>query len=573
MALFDFEDGRLPSGWEQPAGSAAPWAIDTAQAHSGTRSLRSGVVGDSQASIVRVSVECVAGEIAFWYRVSSESGYDGLRFSIDGVSQLLDGRELASGYLDWALAQFSVAPGGHVFQWTYSKDGSSSIYDDAAWIDAVSIPVRPPSVAARIAMTFGAMARVAARLSAPFSAAAEVVAPTGAVAARLAAPFAVLSAAVAARLAAPFSAPARTAVAARLAAPFSAPDTSALVTTSAPRLLHAGRELSLCGTLEISADEGSPVWVCAPELALPEDYAAVQIGDALTLELGGSTWALVCDGRSYSDGEQGPSYKLSAISPVALLGAPWALDTSIAQPGMARDLVCALLDQSVDWQLPNWLVPLEALSAQGTPLELARTLVAAVGGLLESLPSGALVARPAYPVSPPDYPSAAASVLTDHVVLAHAEEADAVQRLNRYTITSGGDLEAAATPAIQIESEQVDGDPHRYTVRCYPYPLRAVGLVHTGDANTRIGPRAALAETRSELIEFQAGVGSASHPISALVGVTWQHVGLGALRFEGTQLAAASAGYSLARVDYVARGWEWEVADAVTETIQFLAEE
>ena len=44
-----------------------------------------------------------------------------------------------SGQEGWALFECSIAPGEHVFMWSYRKDISQSDGDDAAWIDDIRI--------------------------------------------------------------------------------------------------------------------------------------------------------------------------------------------------------------------------------------------------------------------------------------------------------------------------------------------------------------------------------------------------------------------------------------------------
>jgi len=75
--------------------------------------------------------------MSFYRKVSSEDGYDFLRFYIDGVEK---GRW--SGELDWQKVSYSVGEGTHTFTWTYLKDESESRGYDSAWIDDVEFPVR-----------------------------------------------------------------------------------------------------------------------------------------------------------------------------------------------------------------------------------------------------------------------------------------------------------------------------------------------------------------------------------------------------------------------------------------------
>jgi hypothetical protein len=66
--------------------------------------------------------------------VSSESGFDYLRFYIDSSQQ-----GSWSGSYSWSQVTYSISAGAHTLRWTYSKDGSVSSGSDAAWIDMVEI--------------------------------------------------------------------------------------------------------------------------------------------------------------------------------------------------------------------------------------------------------------------------------------------------------------------------------------------------------------------------------------------------------------------------------------------------
>ena len=69
-------------------------------------------------------------------KVSSESGYDYLKFFIDNVEI-----DSWSGEDDWSLETYGISPGTHQFKWEYAKDFSVSSGADAAWIDDVVFPV------------------------------------------------------------------------------------------------------------------------------------------------------------------------------------------------------------------------------------------------------------------------------------------------------------------------------------------------------------------------------------------------------------------------------------------------
>ena len=119
-----------------PGTSNAPWSVSSQAANTGSFGARSGVIGDSQSSTLSLTQVTTAGTISFARRVSSESGFDFLRFSIDGVQV-----GSWSGEVPYSTVSFPVTAGTHTFSWTYSKDGSVVSGLDAAFIDNVVFPV------------------------------------------------------------------------------------------------------------------------------------------------------------------------------------------------------------------------------------------------------------------------------------------------------------------------------------------------------------------------------------------------------------------------------------------------
>lgn len=98
--------------------------------HDGTDAVRFGDLSDNEATGLETRVY---GETtgSFWWKVSSELGFDGLDFIIDGV--VVDS---LSGESDWTKVDFSTTgPGLHRLAWRYIKDDSFSDGTDEGWID------------------------------------------------------------------------------------------------------------------------------------------------------------------------------------------------------------------------------------------------------------------------------------------------------------------------------------------------------------------------------------------------------------------------------------------------------
>jgi protocatechuate 3,4-dioxygenase beta subunit len=113
------------------------WVTTRQQSHSGNYCAQSGSISHDESTTLQVIRDCTSGSITFYRKVSSESGHDYLKFYIDGVE-----RGEWSGEQDWAQMSFPVNQGMRTFEWTYSKDGSTSDGADAAWIDDIVFPLR-----------------------------------------------------------------------------------------------------------------------------------------------------------------------------------------------------------------------------------------------------------------------------------------------------------------------------------------------------------------------------------------------------------------------------------------------
>jgi hypothetical protein len=113
------------------------WSAKTTTKHGGTYAAEAPVsIVDNQSASLEVTQNCAAGNITFWYSVSSEANWDYLKFYVDGVQ-----KGQWSGTVSWAQASYAVTAGSHTFKWVYSKDGSVSAGSDTAWIDDISIPI------------------------------------------------------------------------------------------------------------------------------------------------------------------------------------------------------------------------------------------------------------------------------------------------------------------------------------------------------------------------------------------------------------------------------------------------
>ncbi|WP_028582570.1 C39 family peptidase [Desulfogranum japonicum] len=115
------------------SGGDAAWFGQTGTAYYGGDAAQGGYIGDNQKTYLQTTV-IGPGTLSFYWKVSSESNYDYLRFYIDGTEQ----SGSISGLTGWTPKVFTVPSGSHVLRWSYIKDGSISSGGDTGWVDKVS---------------------------------------------------------------------------------------------------------------------------------------------------------------------------------------------------------------------------------------------------------------------------------------------------------------------------------------------------------------------------------------------------------------------------------------------------
>ena len=133
--IESFETGDF-SAYDWQFGGAANWTVVNNESHTGTYCAKSGAIQDQQQTDLILTAEVRAdGEISFFVKVSSESGYDKLHFYIDNQE-----KGDWSGNEGWSEQSYPVSAGTHTFKWSYTKDYSVSSGSDCAWLDDIKFP-------------------------------------------------------------------------------------------------------------------------------------------------------------------------------------------------------------------------------------------------------------------------------------------------------------------------------------------------------------------------------------------------------------------------------------------------
>jgi hypothetical protein len=322
----------------------------------------------------------------------------------------------------------------------------------------------------------------------------------------------------------------------------------------------------------LSCDEESPVWIAQVEIAELADFAAIGIGDTITLTLGLENFVLVVDGKTLSrESVADQRCELSAMSPIALLDAPFAGTIRFYQPiAESAEAAVESLIGPVTWQLPNWIIPAGRLMLEGvTPLAAARNIVAAIGGIVESNPDGTVVCRRRHPVSIPQYSAAtAAHSLFDADVISARSQIAPTRGFNRVTIANEDGAAGSSSDRIEFVADAIDAN--QGTVRAYLVVTRPVVLTHTGHMATVIASLGAVSRSEVETVEFVEGRANTRYPVAIITSSVWQHTDLGALSADGQSLVAPTAGFSLLRVTYTTTSLDWRVALSIDEEVQFV---
>ena len=133
----------LDTSLNSTTGGEAAWFSHTDTAFFDGDAAQSGNVGGNQESFLQMTVDG-AGTISFYWKVSSETGFDFLEFYIDGMLH-----DRITGSKDWRQVAYTIIePGTHTLEWRYVKDYNRNEGDDCGWVDLVewSGSMQPPIV-------------------------------------------------------------------------------------------------------------------------------------------------------------------------------------------------------------------------------------------------------------------------------------------------------------------------------------------------------------------------------------------------------------------------------------------
>ena len=113
-------------------GGDAEWFVQTQYSHDGVEAHQSGFILSNQATRLQMFVSG-PGTLEYWWKVSSENGFDILSVAADGATNAA-----ISGEVGWQSQSLTLwKPGTRDITWTYQKDGSLDDGLDAGWVDEI----------------------------------------------------------------------------------------------------------------------------------------------------------------------------------------------------------------------------------------------------------------------------------------------------------------------------------------------------------------------------------------------------------------------------------------------------
>lgn len=330
----------------------------------------------------------------------------------------------------------------------------------------------------------------------------------------------------------------------------------------------------------LSCDVGSPYWQADVTLARARDVARCRLDALVDLEIGARRYRLLIDDRQLTRGRDArghpqESATLKCLSPGVRYDHPRAelITRTWDEPQKAQSIIEEVLDQSVDWQIYDWTIPKNRLAVtDASPLSIAKQVVEAMGGLLESLPDGTLRARYRFPTKVADlYRVTPDLTLYDSDLYSVQETRSRSQLIDRIRLV---DVEAVYSDKLEFSPDETDG--RRGIVRAYPSPWRdALVITHTRNGPVHLYDRAVELLSKSETIEVISGAANVSYPILNIQLTQYLSENLGAVHFApySTQITTAKSGYSLLVITYTTKALTYRVESQIDTEAQTLLED
>lgn len=346
-------------------------------------------------------------------------------------------------------------------------------------------------------------------------------------------------------------------------------------------VLPSGQEVEI-ESGEVSIDEGNYGWSGSFNLVRLEDLRLFTPHSKFEVFIGGERYVFVVDFKSSQrNSPAGMVANVKGMSPAVQLTATrtGAITRTWDQATTAHAILAEVLAGSssapvpFDYQIqiPNWPIPANrfGVSAQA-PLDIARQVVTAVGGILDSLPDGTLLLRPKYPFSVPVWGPDVSSMAfsDDEDVFSVSDEYSASLAFNKFrvmdsqTVNNGDRLDYTELTAGEGE------------IRAYPSPWREnVELFSTSSGATADLSSVEYRDVE-ETVQVYNGSGSVQFPIVSVNSLEWLDTNLlGVVAGSDSPSFTTThptEKFSMVKINYRTRCLLFPVSGVIGSTAQFL---
>ena len=320
--------------------------------------------------------------------------------------------------------------------------------------------------------------------------------------------------------------------------------------------------------VNITADEQSPYYQGTMELTDPQNYSLFPRNTAYIVVLLDVEFHFIVDRRELSrtvdaEGNILTNITISGLSPLSNYDKPRSTPlTKTWESALNASTIVTELLGTVTWNLIDWQIPAFRLAADNaTPLTIAKQVVNAVGGVIESQPDGSVVIRSLWPtpineiaITTPEH------TILDRIIFNVKESPANDEWLNKVRIL---DIEGSYQDQMEFIKDELN--PWNGVLNVYLSPWREnTRVVTTRPSVILLGDREEKTEEIIETVTFVNRTSNTSHPIMQLQNVTWLDENLGSVVTSNYSVTLKAGngqyqGYSLAKIVYTTRYWQYPI--------------
>jgi hypothetical protein len=319
--------------------------------------------------------------------------------------------------------------------------------------------------------------------------------------------------------------------------------------------------------IEVSSSMDSSVWTAQVDLADPSDQARTARGKAFQVDILGEIFEMFVDSLPLEQPAFGQmSGVVTGQSPVAKYDLPWSkpISKTWKTAVMAKDAVEEVLQQTVDWQVVDWEIPPDKLSfLDASRLDIATTIVQAVGGVLVSNKNGTLRVPYRFPVAVRKWDKQTPSHTFTEVshLFSSSTTKEARRVVNKISFRSEGGGESLFRVEVDDRKDGLNKGETQFNagdkVGLLVYKGSSVaikkkkvsaGTLELAGADVTFDKEEQASFTNSSSVQL-------SVPVHSNLVITWWGESLGTLALspDGTTLTAEESGVAVATVKYKAK--------------------